>query len=456
MWPNQRTAILVIHGIGQQSPFDTLDAFVQTLLAVLKEQNQDQNVEAWHHLMPREGWIESYISIVKNGDMARNIDVFEYYWAHNTERQISDKEVFQWLIVTAEAARKFYDDNPQLTHEYEAFGSEIISRKRRFRKYWYLKHISFTFKVGWLLLSLGFPGFFVENVIFFHRSPLFTDVIRPIFSPPVVGAAAGATIGIGSGIGEIIALTVIGTVAGAIFSAIVRNPEDRIRLSQYWIERVIFRRIEQFVKSATEGYIGDIAIYTTTDIKSKHYQVRQKILEHAVGKVESLLKSKAPEYGKMILVGHSLGSVIAYDVLNRVNHRMNVGWIDPTLAQKMAGLVTFGSPLDKVAFFFRERSKSDQVVKRHMLKHYHSFRAKDWDPIPQNGVLVQNGIKSYLDRVPWLNFWDPKDPIAGRLDSYRLDRGDNTQCNQGAKWGAAHTRYWNYKFMYEKIVRRLF
>ena len=28
VWPKERTAFLVIHGIGEQNPFETLDAFV--------------------------------------------------------------------------------------------------------------------------------------------------------------------------------------------------------------------------------------------------------------------------------------------------------------------------------------------------------------------------------------------------------------------------------------------
>lgn len=38
MWPQARTALLVIHGVGQQSPFDTLDGFVGGLREALAEE----------------------------------------------------------------------------------------------------------------------------------------------------------------------------------------------------------------------------------------------------------------------------------------------------------------------------------------------------------------------------------------------------------------------------------
>lgn len=62
MWPGHRTAILVIHGVGQQNPFDTLDGSLRTLATVLKDGNQGSTVTAVHHLLARGKGTESYIS----------------------------------------------------------------------------------------------------------------------------------------------------------------------------------------------------------------------------------------------------------------------------------------------------------------------------------------------------------------------------------------------------------
>ena len=65
-------------------------------------------------------------------------------------------------------------------------------------------------------------------------------------------------------------------------------------------------------------YVGDVAIYTTTDWKATHFAVRDQILREAEANIWDLLD----RYERVILVGHSLGSVIAYDVLSRVALRM--------------------------------------------------------------------------------------------------------------------------------------
>lgn len=99
---------------------------------------------------------------------------------------------------------------------------------------------------------------------------------------------------------------------------------------------------------------------------------------------------------------------------------MNAGEIDPKLADRLNGFVTFGSPLDKIAFFFRQRAKDDQVIKRQLIKSLHAFKTKDWDPIGQNKLHLHDDFKSYLSHMAWLNFWDPKDPVDGHLDFYNL------------------------------------
>lgn len=73
------------------------------------------------------------------------------------------------------------------------------------------------------------------------------------------------------------------------------------------------------VKSPVVDYVGDVAIYTPTDKKSKSYEVRQHTLGGATDMIRSLISSTEPEYGRMGIAGHSLGSVIAYDALNRIN-----------------------------------------------------------------------------------------------------------------------------------------
>ena len=63
MWPKKRTAFLIIHGIGEQNPFETLDAFVRGFYKVLEKTNNGKNIDIEHHIKPRTGdnkmeWVE--------------------------------------------------------------------------------------------------------------------------------------------------------------------------------------------------------------------------------------------------------------------------------------------------------------------------------------------------------------------------------------------------------------
>ena len=112
-------------------------------------------------------------------------------------------------------------------------------------------------------------------------------------------------------------------------------------------------------------YMGDVALYVDAYKVDKYHKLRTQIREQAYRTVCALYGAReeaAPGaaspanlpflYDRIILVGHSLGSVIAYDALNAMLK------LDETLHQQLAvkdrtrAFITFGSPLDKTAFIF--------------------------------------------------------------------------------------------------------
>ncbi len=127
---------------------------------------------------------------------------------------------------------------------------------------------------------------------------------------------------------------------------------------------------------------------------------------------------------------------------------MNVNTINKDLSIKINGLVTFGSPLDKIAFFFREHTPKKQYIRRQILAHFHGFKSKDLN-LQKNEVKVENPIKPFLDHVRWVNFWDKKDPVSGQLDFYK--DVENFQYSMKKPYGISHIEYWNYGKMYDDI-----
>lgn len=109
----------------------------------------------------------------------------------------------------------------------------------------------------------------------------------------------------------------------------------------------------------------------------------------------------------VVLVGHSLGSVIAYDVVIEEQKRGN--------KKNIVALVTMGSPLGWVS----------------EIRNVENGAAERTPQLPVNGIL-------------WRNFWDEADPVPERkpLDEEMLPGVKNDMVTSGLKLISAHCAYW--------------
>jgi hypothetical protein len=117
--------------------------------------------------------------------------------------------------------------------------------------------------------------------------------------------------------------------------------------------------------------------------------------------------STAPQYENVIVVGHSLGSVLAYDTLNALINLDNVSSDGQkrNVVGRTRALVTFGSPLDKTAFIFRMQAKSDEDWIREQMT----------DSVQP---LIVNYAEFRPETLTWVNIWSRMDIISGSLDYY--------------------------------------
>jgi pimeloyl-ACP methyl ester carboxylesterase len=157
-------------------------------------------------------------------------------------------------------------------------------------------------------------------------------------------------------------------------------------------------------------YVGDVAIYVSSFKVSRFEETRTKIQETVFSIVRQIYSSRtasADTYDRVVLVGHSLGSVIAYDALNAA-----ISWDLAEQDDKMGvvrrthRLITFGSPLDKTAFLFRTQVSGPRFLREAL--------AAQKQPL----------ILSYPDFRPkrafrWVNIYSRADIISGRLAYYR-------------------------------------
>ena len=261
-------------------------------------------------------------------------------------------------------------------------------------------------------------------------------------------------------------------LANRIVNQIAMLAQQMLRYIKRYIKAGCLNKLDDFISKCRVDLLTDVVIYCLHDQRSSYYEIREKVLSGAVKELTGLLKS-GEDYGQIIVVGHSLGSVIAYDALNRIARDMSTP--SHSLAveqvQKIKGLVTFGSFLDVVACFFQEHVSSRNKLEQWIKVERHAFR-KPAARYPDNPIDYDK-----LNNVKWLNFYHPDDVVADRpLFSYQLEEKDQIPCyREGPKWWGflcktpiiatfaksrkamdAHDSYWENDEMYQKIAGKFF
>lgn len=199
-------------------------------------------------------------------------------------------------------------------------------------------------------------------------------------------------------------------------------------------------------------YVGDIAVYVTAHTVSKFWEIRQAIFQSSMDVARAVygVTPSAPpaaangppaipgptavDYDSIIIVGHSLGSVIAYDVLNGLILENRLSPHPARIIERTRMLLTFGSPLDKVAFIFRTQRPRDEEVREGL------------------AAAVQPMIHSYSNRPDWwVNIHSPRDWISGPLEyfdnpadpQHEQKRIRNVKDEKADTPLAAHSEYWS-------------
>ena len=162
--------------------------------------------------------------------------------------------------------------------------------------------------------------------------------------------------------------------------------------------------------------VGDVVISLTDD--STAHAIRE-------GLQKRILKYFADGH-PLYIVAHSLGSIYSFDVINELI-RANAGRFQRSqrLNWPVWGLMTLGSPIGLKMFGGR-----------------------------QTAALPGAG----LARFPWLNYWDPLDPVVSGsvigapetaeviAEAFQNIGGNwlirDRRIDSGKQWLAAHTSYW--------------
>ncbi len=266
-----RQAVIIIHGIGEQRPMDTLRSFVKNLFS--KDiRNKPDKMSASFELRR--------LQVPGKGRYQPLTDFYEYYWAHHM-RDTKLRHVLSW--------------------------SRSLLLKRP-------KNVSNNLlPIYYFLWITFFPilYYFLSSVLDFLQG------------------------------GSLISLTSLLIVIGFLFF-------------DYHVLRIIY------------GTIDDAARYLSPS--PDNIEQRNKIRKEGIELLNKLHKSK--KYRRIVVVGHSLGSVIAYDLLRLYWASIEVEKRKNTKKQKL--LHSFSSDSNNILSCQNYQTENERI------KDYQNLQIKLW------------------------------------------------------------------------------
>jgi hypothetical protein len=187
------------------------------------------------------------------------------------------------------------------------------------------------------------------------------------------------------------------------------------------------------------AYVGDVAAYIQPQELDRFNRLRERVKE-CVWKSALAVFLSSERYDEVVIVGHSLGSAIAYDTLNRLYREEQLGVV-PGVQARSKLFVTFGSPLDKIAFLF-------------------AMQGSNREGLDALAASIQPLIAFPAIRPRWVNLYSNWDIISGGLDFYDKTPDsphhvENVSDPDACVWLAAHTEYWDGRLVFDTIHEHL-
>jgi hypothetical protein len=356
-------AMIVSHGMGEQVPFETLNMVAEALWAQQSREAMDASAARVRYVAFGDDWLPRVELTLRTGaGTQREVHLYEVYWAPVTEGKVTARDAVVFLFGAGMRGMRYCARG--------SFDRWMFGRRQEFalpRRGLLQLGVAL---VVLLALCLGFIGFALASAAELFR----------LLQPGAVPAAP-------SWLPDFPSAQLFGALSiAAIFFAVVR-----------WF----------LVES-----VGDVAAYVSAHRASRFTAIRRRIQEIARGVARNVYGSRVAatgelEYPEVIVVGHSLGSVIAYDMLNdAINGDLLAaagGGTSLDVVRRTRLLLTMGSPLDKTAFLFR--TQKDDAPLREAL-----------------AAAAQPMIVSYENRpARWLNIWSPFDWVCGSLEYYDVE-----------------------------------
>lgn len=469
--PGRRTAVLVAHGMGQQVPFETLDATARGLIQAagsrFNEPVTARTVRIGSEKLQR---LELQIRDASHGEM--ELHVYEAYWAPLTEGRLTLRSVIQFLYRAGinglrNSRGKFRlwlfggFENPPIAATTSTYlllallvvsalvlmnsliavvvGSQVLGTSGSWPSDSLLPVLN-TITAAYVAIALVF-GTSLWLALWLKRRLAGTSVWWRGYNRAVAilfWTWLSATIAAGA--------LFIAVAIADYFGSLPAFPW--IAMSTWWLLVWLgLLYVSYRVRGLLVQYVGDVVAYLSSHTLDAFHELRQEIKRTVYVPARAIYEAVGPDgrrlYDAVALIGHSLGSVVAYDTLNALLNDDELAKRPLEVAGRTRLLATFGSPLDKVAFIFARLDASD---------HQRALAAS-----------VQPLIQDYAKyrQLKWLNVWAPRDIISGKLDFFdTIEAGASQKVDSVVDPDAiiplvAHTEYWTNPTLFRRVCDAL-
>ncbi len=475
--PQRLVAVVAVHGMGQQLHFETIQDVVDGMLRAEAAAGHAPG-EQVGRIVELDGrrLARAELSLHDRSDRPIGVHVYEGYWAPLTEGQISLWETMKFLLQSAVGGfLRFFD----------VFHRFLFGRWRNFGR-----HLGARLLLGALggfvlsLLALNTAlTTIVARLLVLDRPPdeaalhAFTQALALLLAivlvlTALIGTSHRLRFRLARVPGRwlaqlpalgVLVLAMLATTAIGVFGLLGQLAPFRAPLVSGWQTLVGRLGLSQAAEAVTRfpalavvvwlmtawvslaaryfllEYVGDVAIYVSDNKVNRFAQVRDQIKTEITAVLRTVYGIEG--YDGVIVLGHSLGSVIAYDALNSLI-------TDEVLASSSAAsvvgrtrlLLTFGSPLDKTAFLFDTKLRRSATTR----------------------ALLSSAVQPLITDVafrqfPWENLSSPSDVISGKLRFYD---SDGCRVRELSDPGAvtllwAHEEYWDAPLLFERIREAL-
>ncbi len=468
-----QVAVFVTHGVGQQIPFETLDAAAEGIARAAERKNGSSvsGIRARTVLIAGVKTQRAEFDVKNNAGQEIEVHVYEGYWSPFTEGQVNIRDVIGLLLRGGMNGLR----NCFSSFKRWIFGDVVDFGRRPAAVIPLLAALGVVLSLvvlNLLIAAVASEKFFQGNAasaaqIDTRLSALTSVVAIFVFASLIVGVGLGLLNlrkwtarpsqsliwAIATAFVQLLFwLWVLATIASGVLLVLIRldwvAPEhfDYKALSKHWV--VIWGGlviVSWGVRNLMVQYVGDVAAYVSSHTLDRFNDIRIRIKKAVFDYVKALYASD--QYDRILLVGHSLGSVITYDILNALLNEDELNGRKLHVLERTKLLLTFGSPLDKTAFLFASQWGKTTATREAL------------------AASLQPLISEYspFRDIPWVNVHSPRDIICGDLEfyddkdhsSYSTRRIQNISDPDALIPLVAHNEYWHNPTLFDELYKKL-